>query len=284
VGARDVHRTRQRAQPVNRPHSLPLNPADERPRDRGEAQILLTTSDHPSAGMFDFIGDLLRMLPNATYYKRQGLELKKMCKWGTKNEFTHCMVINENRKEVNGLVLIYLPYGPTAHFRISNLVLSKVRAAPTTLPHPNESLQRGALAAVVRSLSRTNGRSRPSLLSLQWCIVAPYSRWAEVTQAIRNHGKPTRHRPELILNNFTTRIGHRVGRLFASLYPFNPEFRGRRVVTFHNQRDFIFVRQHRYIFETREDGKVRARWARALALSTLENNTTGRVGLFLMLN
>jgi hypothetical protein len=80
--------------------------------------------------MFDFIGDLLRMLPNATYYKRQGLELKKMCKWGAKHEFTHCMVINENRKEVNGLVLIYLPYGPTAHFRISNLVLSKVRPPP----------------------------------------------------------------------------------------------------------------------------------------------------------
>lgn len=31
-----------------------------------------------------------------------------------------------------------------------------------------------------------------------------------------------------------------------------PEFVGRRVVTFHNQRDFIFFRHHRYIFE---DGK-----------------------------
>lgn len=34
------------------------------------------------------------------------------------------------------------------------------------------------------------------------------------------------------------------------------EFEGRRVCTFHNQRDFIFFRQHRYIFAD-EGKKVR---------------------------
>ena len=29
---------------------------------------------------------------------------------------------------------------------------------------------------------------------------------------IRGHGTPTGHRPELILNNFNTRLGHRMGR------------------------------------------------------------------------
>nr|GEX89414.1 ribosome production factor 1 [Tanacetum cinerariifolium] len=58
------------------------------------------------------------------------------------------------------------------------------------------------------------------------------------------------------LNNFTTRLGHRVGRLIQSLFPQDPEFRGRRVVTFHNQRDFIFFRHHRYIFETRENKQI----------------------------
>ena len=28
-----------------------------------------------------------------------------------------------------------------------------------------------------------------------------------------------------------------------------PQFEGRQVVTFHNQRDFIFVRHHRYIYQ-----------------------------------
>ena len=43
-------------------------------------------------------------------------------------------------------------------------------------------------------------------------------------------------------------LGRRVARFFASLFPQEPEFKGRRVCTFHNQRDFIFFRHHRYIF------------------------------------
>ena len=30
---------------------------------------------------------------------------------------------------------------------------------------------------------------------------------------LQNHGNPTSHIPELVLNNFTTRLGHRIGRL-----------------------------------------------------------------------
>lgn len=62
------------------------------------------------------------------------------------------------------------------------------------------------------------------------------------------HAVPTAHRPEVILNHFTTRLGHRVGRMLGSLFHQRPEFRGRRVATFHNQRDFIFFRHHRYVF------------------------------------
>jgi len=63
-----------------------------------------------------------------------------------------------------------------------------------------------------------------------------------------NRGEPSKHRPELILNGFNTRLGHTVGRMFAALHPHDPQFKGRQVVTFHNQRDFIFVRFHRYLF------------------------------------
>ena len=34
--------------------------------------------------------------------------------------------------------------------------------------------------------------------------------------------------------------------MFASVFHYDPEFKGRRVVTFHNQRDYIFFRHHRY--------------------------------------
>ncbi|PVU92868.1 hypothetical protein BB559_003557 [Furculomyces boomerangus] len=65
---------------------------------------------------------------------------------------------------------------------------------------------------------------------------------------IEGHGNPTAHKPEIILNNFNTRLGHTIGKMFASLFPQLPEFSGRQVVTFHNQRDFIFFRRHRYEF------------------------------------
>ena len=70
---------------------------------------------------------------------------------------------------------------------------------------------------------------------------------------IYNHGVKTDHLPEIVLNNFSTRLGHRVGRFLGSLFPHRPEFEGRTVCTFHNQRDFVFVRHHRYAFTEKMD-------------------------------
>ena len=157
--------------------------------------VLITTCYRPSGVMYKFIADLLDTLPTVTYYKRQGYPLKKIVQYAANRGFTDIMVFNEDRKNVNGLVLVHLPDGPTARFRLSNLVLSS---------------------------------------------------------DIKGHGRATTHKPELVLNNFDTRLGHRVGRMFASLFNQDPTFKGRRVVTFHNQRDFIFFRHHRYIFEEKE--------------------------------
>jgi ribosome production factor 1 len=73
---------------------------------------------------------------------------------------------------------------------------------------------------------------------------------------IPNHGSATSHVPELVLNGFGTRLGHRIGRFLGSLFPHNAEFQGRQVATFHNQRDYIFVRHHRYIFEEGKEDLV----------------------------
>lgn len=68
---------------------------------------------------------------------------------------------------------------------------------------------------------------------------------------IRGHGRPTSHTPELILNNFLTPLGRVTAGLFQSMFPRQPEFRGRQVVTLHNQRDYVFFRRHRYVFRDR---------------------------------
>ncbi|KAF2012626.1 Brix-domain-containing protein [Aaosphaeria arxii CBS 175.79] len=77
------------------------------------------------------------------------------------------------------------------------------------------------------------------------------SNWIE-GKKLPGHGNSTGHIPELILNNFKTPLGHLCAQLFKSLYPPQPQFQGRTVVTMHNQRDYIFWRRHRYVFREKK--------------------------------
>ncbi|KAG7487767.1 hypothetical protein MATL_G00026860 [Megalops atlanticus] len=156
-------------------------------------KVLITTSDRPRGRTVRFCEQLATVVPDSHVYYRRGLALKRIIPQCIARGFTYLMVINEDRKVPNGLVLCHLPDGPTAHFKVSSVRLRK---------------------------------------------------------EMKRRGKdPTDHSPEVILNNFTTRLGHSVGRMFAALFPHDPQFVGRQVATFHNQRDFIFFRFHRYIFK-----------------------------------
>jgi ribosome production factor 1 len=73
------------------------------------------------------------------------------------------------------------------------------------------------------------------------------SNWVD-GKKLPGHGNATAHYPELILNNFRTPLGLLTAHLFRTMFPPQPEFQGRQVVTLHNQRDYIFVRRHRYVF------------------------------------
>jgi len=64
-------------------------------------------------------------------------------------------------------------------------------------------------------------------------------------------------KPEVFLNHFTTLLGRTVSRMLGAVFHYTPNFTGRRAVTIHNQRDFIFVRHHVYQFD--DEKKVRLR-------------------------
>merc|ERR1712228_411259 len=156
---------------------------------------------HGSHRTIKFARDLADVVPNAKYYYRKGLPLKKIIKQCESNGYTELVVINEDRRIPNGLILCHLPDGPTAHFKLTSSKLAK-----------------------------------------------------EMTKMKKRCKKFDKDvKPEVILNNFNTMLGHRVGRMLASIFHYDPDFEGRRVVTFHNQRDYIFFRHHLYGFS--EDGK-----------------------------
>ncbi|EKG01621.1 hypothetical protein TCSYLVIO_007381 [Trypanosoma cruzi] len=66
----------------------------------------------------------------------------------------------------------------------------------------------------------------------------------------------TEHYPELIFKNFDTRLGRRIHRMLECLFPATRDYAGRAVATFHNQRDYIFMRTHRYIFDSLEAVRI----------------------------
>ncbi|KAI3639176.1 hypothetical protein MIR68_002706 [Amoeboaphelidium protococcarum] len=175
------------------------------PRTQQEPNILITTSPRPSKRTYAFAGkDLPSIFPKAKFVKRPSHKshtksgafytINDICKAAVDRGYNNLIVVEEDRhrKKMCGMILIHLPDGPSAYFRLSNVRLSK---------------------------------------------------------EIQGHGRATAHKPELIMNNFNTRLGRFVGRFFASLFPHVPQFMGRQAATFHNQRDFIFFRRHRYIFE-----------------------------------
>lgn len=75
---------------------------------------------------------------------------------------------------------------------------------------------------------------------------------------IFNRGNPSGNKPELNFKNFNTALGRRVARGLSSLFDNDPDMKARTLITFHNQRDFIFFRHHRYIFKEREKEFVRS--------------------------
>lgn len=149
-------------------------------------KVLITTSDNPSSKTRRFCKELTRIIPNSFAKSRSRMSVKKMVKAATVKGFSDIIVINEDQKIPNALLLTHLPEGPTAYFRLSNVKISN--------------------------------------------------------ELGKNYKTISLHRPEVILNNFHTRLGFTISRMLAALFHYEPEFRGKRCVTFHNQRDYIFFR------------------------------------------
>jgi ribosome production factor 1 len=160
-------------------------------------KLFVTTQKHPSAKTFDFLKELVTVIPNTFYYPRKKLGIKRIVECCIERDFTDILVFHEKAKVTQGVYMCHLPKGPTSYWRLTRLKLG-------------QDMRGGAT-----------------------CNAS--------------------HNPELILNNFDTRLGRRMGRMLAALFPQKPDFHGRRTITFHNQRDFVFFRHYRYNFKEKDD-------------------------------
>eukprot|EP00095_Tigriopus_kingsejongensis_P001893 maker-scaffold287_size221780-snap-gene-0.22 protein:Tk01893 transcript:maker-scaffold287_size221780-snap-gene-0.22-mRNA-1 annotation:"ribosome production factor 1" len=183
-----------------------------------EPKVLITSGDNPHSRTIAFMKELSRIVPRAEPMWRRNASMKQIMKSAIVNQFTDVIVVNEDKRMPNGMIVSHLPDGPTAHFRLSNVKIAK-------------------------DIKKD---------------------WRQISSL----------RPEVILNNFTTRLGHTVGRMMAALFHYEPEFRGKRCVTFHNQRDYIFFRHHMYEFKSNEKVRLRDMGPRfTLKLRSLQKGT-----------
>merc|ERR1711894_299554 len=116
-----------------------------------EPKVLITTGDNPHSKTLAFVKELTRMIPNSTPLRRKNSSIKKTVKQCIDNDYTDILVINEDNRVPNGLIVTHLPDGPTAVFKLSNVKITK-------------------------DIKKD---------------------WKQITD----------HRPEVILGNFTTRLG-----------------------------------------------------------------------------
>lgn len=159
-------------------------------------KVLITTSDNPHSRTIQLAREIKTILPKSEFRFRNRSAIKKIIRGCIERGFTDLIVLNENRREPNGLLLVHLPNGPTAKFNVSSVKLSD--------------------------------------------------------EIPRRRKPPTYNRPEVILNQFTSRLGQTVGRMLACLFPKSPKFQYQTACTFHNQRDFIFFRYHHYIIDEKQ--------------------------------
>ena len=83
-------------------------------------KVLITSADKPSLKTHLFMRELNKCIPNSEVRLRRSTDIKKIVVQAMEREYTDILVVNEDRKLPNGLLIVHLPDGPTAHFKVTS--------------------------------------------------------------------------------------------------------------------------------------------------------------------
>jgi len=88
-----------------------------------DPQVLITTSRDPSSRLAQFLKELRLIIPGSQRMNRGKYTVKEMMQLARSHEMNDVILVHEHRGEPDGLVICHLPFGPTAYFGLSNVVL-----------------------------------------------------------------------------------------------------------------------------------------------------------------
>ena len=83
-------------------------------------KVLVTSSIRPSLKTHLLIREFCYCIPNSSILLRTGFDLKKLVSEANSRDYTDIIIINEDRKIPNGILIVHLPEGPSAHFKLSS--------------------------------------------------------------------------------------------------------------------------------------------------------------------
>ena len=85
--------------------------------------MMITTSRDPSARLKKFAKEFRLIIPNSQRLNRGNYEFNQLMTACRANAVTDFLVLHEHRGQPDGLIVCHLPYGPTAYFTMSDLVM-----------------------------------------------------------------------------------------------------------------------------------------------------------------
>ncbi|XP_066601110.1 U3 small nucleolar ribonucleoprotein protein IMP4 [Prorops nasuta] len=86
-------------------------------------KIVITTSRDPSSRLKMFVKELRLIFPNSQRMNRGNYEMKQLIHACRANDVTDFIVVHEHRGIPDSLVICHLPYGPTAYFTMSDVIM-----------------------------------------------------------------------------------------------------------------------------------------------------------------
>ena len=134
-----------------------------------EPNVIITTSRDPSSRLTQFLKEMRILIPNSQRVNRGAYVVKDLIELGRKNDVTDLIILHEHRGEPDGMIVCHLPYGPTAYFGLSKVVLRH------DLPDKPPNMRESAPHLVFHGFSSKMGNRVATILKALFPVSAPSS-------------------------------------------------------------------------------------------------------------
>nr|WCZ58511.1 U3 small nucleolar ribonucleoprotein IMP4 [Andalucia godoyi] len=88
-----------------------------------DPRVLITTCRDPSSRLQQFAKEVRLLFPNAQRINRGNYVVKELMDDCRSRNISDLVILHEHRGEPDGLIVCHMPFGPTAFFSMSNVVM-----------------------------------------------------------------------------------------------------------------------------------------------------------------